>query len=69
MRVYYTLTLIGAVIRGQKCEHIELCWDEAHISRKPFAISLSWAATREYILTHVSEITDLEEAHLEIAFS
>lgn len=68
MRVYYTLTLLGAVIRGRKWDKLEIKWNEPHIPRCPYAIPLAWAATREYVLTYLSDVTELEDAHLEIAF-
>lgn len=68
MRVYYTLTLLGAVIRGRKWEKLEIRWDEFHIPRAPYAIPLAWAATREYVLTTIPDVTALDDAHLEISF-
>ncbi|MDP2789943.1 MAG: hypothetical protein Q8O51_02335 [bacterium] len=68
MRVFYTLTLTNAVIRGKKWEKLEVRWNEFHIPRVPYAIPLAWAATREYVLKYMPDVTAVEEAHLEIAF-
>lgn len=68
MRVYYTLTLIDAVISGKHWDKLVIRWDEFHIPRAPYAIPLAWAATREYVLTSIPDVTSLEDAHLEIAF-
>jgi hypothetical protein len=67
-RVYYTLTLTDAVIRGHTLDKLVIRWDEPHIPRGPLAIPLAWTATREYILTHIPDLTDVAEANLEIAF-
>ncbi|MEK7518810.1 MAG: hypothetical protein AAB424_00670 [Patescibacteria group bacterium] len=68
MRVFYTLTLVNAVVDGRRWEKLEVRWDEFHIPRGPYAIPLAWAATREYVLRNMPHVTELEDAHLEIVF-
>ena len=67
-RVFYTLTLINAVVRGRKWDKLEIKWDEFHIPRAPFAVPLGWTATREYVLKSMPDVTELADAHMEIAF-
>lgn len=67
-RVYYTLTLLGAVIHDKKWDELVIRWDEPHIPRMPFTIPLAWTATREYALKIFPDVTALDDAHLEIAF-
>lgn len=69
MRVLYTLTLVKAVIDGQTRDEICIRWSKYHHPRVPFTVPLAWAATRECVLAHFPDVTDVEEAHLEVTFS
>lgn len=66
MRVLYTLTLIKPVIAGCTWDELTVGWTEYHLPRVPVTIPLAWAATRSYVLQHMPDVTDLEDAHLEI---
>lgn len=66
MRVFFTLTLIGAVLDGKLWKQLTIRWDEHHNLRFPLEVPLQWAATRERALATIPGLTKLEDAHLEI---
>lgn len=66
MRVFFKITLIGAVLNGKLWDELTIRWDEFHNSRFPLEVSLEWAATRAHALAIIPGLTELEDAHLEI---